>query len=395
MDTVTKPGYKQTELGWIPEEWEVSKLGVVYSFKQGFQVPIDQQSSSEKSGLMRFIRIIDLTQKDEEPRFIIDPGVQHHVFDDDIFMVRYGSPGLLGYGYKGIIANNLFRLNPKQKTLNKYFFYFLGFRNSEILKISSLTTMAAINFSALKEIKVVFPKYISEQQAIATALSDIDSYISSLESLIAKKRMIKQGAMQELLTPKEDWEVRKLGEVGETIIGLTYKPENINSDGILVLRSSNIQEGKLVYDDNVFVNIEVLERLILRENDLLICVRNGSRKLIGKCALITGIAIGETFGAFMSVFRSKFNPFIIHLFKSNFIKKQIDEYLGATINQITNKSLNSFEIPFPPLDVQNHIASILNEMEYEIDSLGLLFQKTQKIKQGMMQDLLTGKVRLV
>src|SRR5690606_27966025 len=134
----------------------------------------------------------------------------------------------------------------------------------------------------------------------------------------------------------------------------------------LVLRSSNIQGGVLTFNDNVYVDLDISEKLHLKENDLLICVRNGSRELIGKCALIIGAAIGETFGAFMSVFRSELNEFVVHVFKSNIIKKQIDEHLGATINQITNKSLSSFEIPFPPISEQLKITKVLNNMEGEL-----------------------------
>lgn len=105
---------------------------------------------------------------------------------------------------------------------------------------------------------------------------------------------IKKGYKQtELGLIPEDWDVKKLGDIGEPIIGLTYKPENVKSEGILVLRSSNIQENKLSFDDNVFVNVEVSDRIITRNGDILICVRNGSRELIGKSAVIKGKAVGR------------------------------------------------------------------------------------------------------
>jgi len=201
--------------------------------------------------------------------------------------------------------------------------------------------------------------------------------------------------MQKLLQSKVGWEVKKLGEVGECIIGLTYTPENVKESGTLVLRSSNVQGCALKYDDNVYVDSKVPEKLINKENDILICVRNGSRDLIGKCALLKGKAIGETFGAFMSVYRSPFNEFIFILFQSEIIKKQIDEHLGATINQITNKSLNSFEIPFPSMEEQTRIATILSDMDNEITALETKLEKYKKVKLGMMQNLLTGKIRLV
>lgn len=109
----------------------------------------------------------------------------------------------------------------------------------------------------------------------------------------------------------EDWEVKRLGNIGETIIGLTYSPNDVVDFGKLVLRSSNIQNNKLAYDDNVYVSKTVNDKLILRDNDILICVRNGSRDLIGKSAIIKGKAVGETFGAFMSIFRTEQSPSLI------------------------------------------------------------------------------------
>jgi type I restriction enzyme S subunit len=206
---------------------------------------------------------------------------------------------------------------------------------------------------------------------------------------------MKQGAMQELLKPKEGWETKTVGEIGECIIGLTYSPSNVKKEGKLVLRSSNIKGNKLVFDNNVFVDVDVNDRLITRKTDILICVRNGSRNLIGKCAFIDGRGVGETFGAFMSVFRSPFNEYIFHVLQSHCIHTQIEETIGATINQLTNKNLNSFVIPFPNTSEQKKIALILSDMDIEILSLEVKLEKQKQLKQGMMQSLLTGKIRLV
>jgi type I restriction enzyme S subunit len=148
---------------------------------------------------------------------------------------------------------------------------------------------------------------LPEQRAIAEALSDVDELIGALDKLITKNRDLKQAAMQQLLTGKTRlpgfagrWEETTLGEIGECIIGLTYKPENVVEHGLLVLRSSNVQNGHLAFDDNVYVNIAVKDKLITREGDILVCVRNGSRDLIGKCAMIDKRGANQTFGAFMS-----------------------------------------------------------------------------------------------
>src|SRR5690606_5656442 len=112
----------------------------------------------------------------------------------------------------------------------------------------------------------------------------------------------------------EDWEVKKLGELGKVLNGLTYSPNDIKEDGTLVLRSSNIQNGELSFEDNVYVNTDNLKFNPVKENDILICVRNGSKNLIGKNAIITKEFEGFAFGAFMSIYRSKLNKYLFHFF---------------------------------------------------------------------------------
>jgi type I restriction enzyme S subunit len=193
----------------------------------------------------------------------------------------------------------------------------------------------------------------------------------------------------------EDWSVKRLGDIGEALIGLTYSPANVQSDGLLVLRSSNIADGRLRFEDNVFVKTEVPDKIIVREGDILICVRNGSRDLIGKCAKIDKRAEGMTFGAFMAVFRTDFHDFVFHQFQSDIVGRQIYAHLGATINQITNASLNSFRIPLPPTKAeQEAIAEALSDADALIESLEQLIAKKRQLKQGAMQELLTGKKRL-
>ena len=192
-----------------------------------------------------------------------------------------------------------------------------------------------------------------------------------------------------------DWHVKRLGDIGECIIGLTYKPANVKSNGLLVLRASNIRSGGLAFDDNVFVDVDVPDRIIVRKDDILICVRSGSRELIGKCALIDESAEGMTFGAFMSVFRTGHARFVFHQFQSDLVKKQIQKNSGATINQITNKNLNSFQIPIPATRREEEaIAAALSDVDTLISALDKLIAKKRDIKQAAMQQLLTGKKRL-
>jgi type I restriction enzyme S subunit len=193
----------------------------------------------------------------------------------------------------------------------------------------------------------------------------------------------------------EDWNVTPLGKLGEALIGLTYKPSDVREHGTLVLRSSNIQGDALAFDDNVFVDTDIPERIMVRPGDVLVCVRNGSRDLIGKAALLDERAVGMTFGAFMAVYRSPIGTLAGYLFQSEILKRQINEHLGATINQITNKSLNSFRIPISPhVDERGAIATALSDVDALLGGLGRLIAKKRDLKQAVMQQLLTGQTRL-
>jgi type I restriction enzyme S subunit len=117
----------------------------------------------------------------------------------------------------------------------------------------------------------------------------------------------------------EDWTTTALGEIGDCLIGLTYRPDQVRDHGTLVLRSSNIQEGTLRFDDNVHVDAEIPERIMVRPGDILICVRNGSRELIGKTALLDERTVGMTFGAFMAVFRSPAGTYQLFCVRSRLV----------------------------------------------------------------------------
>lgn len=169
----------------------------------------------------------------------------------------------------------------------------------------------------------------------------------------------------------EHWDVKRLKFLGDIILGLTYSPENITNEdnGTLVLRSSNIQNGKLVFEDNVFVNSDIPQKMITTEQDILICSRNGSRSLIGKCALIEKYGLNQTFGAFMTVYRTPYRKFVYYALNSEIFKSQLGLFLTSTINQLTTQVLGNFNIAFPPRDEQTAIAHYLDTKLSEIDAL--------------------------
>lgn len=193
----------------------------------------------------------------------------------------------------------------------------------------------------------------------------------------------------------KDWDVVSMGQVAQCLIGLTYSPLDVYSFGTLVLRSSNVQNGRLAFDDTVYVQMDVPNRAITQDGDILICVRNGSRQLIGKCAIVNKTTAGSAFGAFMAVLRSKSSSFLFHQFQSNILKRQISEGMGATINQITNRDMAAFKVIWPRTEVEREaIAEALSDAGVLIDSLEQLVSKKRQLKKGTMQELLTAQKRL-
>lgn len=195
----------------------------------------------------------------------------------------------------------------------------------------------------------------------------------------------------------EDWTVKCVKEVADNFTGLTYSPNDVKKYGTIVLRSSNIQNGKLCFENNVFVEMDIPNRAKTKNGDILICVRNGSSELIGKSALIPAEYENVAFGAFMTVLRSVQvnNLFLLYIWQTSNTQRQIHETFGATINQITDKDFSRILIPLPPtIEEQERIANALSQVDDLLAALDEQIEKKQLVKQGTMQQLLTGKTRL-
>lgn len=159
----------------------------------------------------------------------------------------------------------------------------------------------------------------------------------------------------------DNWCWTRLGNIGETNVGLTYKPSDItDSTGILVLRSSNIQNNKICYSDNVYVSCTIPEKAFIYKGDLLICARNGSRSLVGKCAVFDEER--AAFGAFMAKFCSDYNDYIKLYLDSPMFRLQLEGVKTETINQITQSNLKKQLLPFPPKREQKRIIEKINEI---------------------------------
>ena len=190
-----------------------------------------------------------------------------------------------------------------------------------------------------------------------------------------------------------EWEKESLGEIGDSFIGLTYRPTDVVSEGgLIVFRSSNIQNGCMDYKDIVRVNKNVKEKLITKKDDLLVCARNGSSRLIGKNAILHEADANQTFGAFMMVFRSDKNHFVHQLLNTRRYSSQVSENLGARINQITSSDLSSFEFFFPIENSEmNKIAALLDLLDERIATQNKIIEDLKMLKSAIIEKVFNGK----
>ncbi|MBU9913979.1 MULTISPECIES: restriction endonuclease subunit S [Bacteroidaceae] len=160
-----------------------------------------------------------------------------------------------------------------------------------------------------------------------------------------------------------NWEWCRVRNVSNSYIGLTYKPTDIDEKGTIVLRSCNIRNGKLALDDIVRVSSSISEKLLIEENDIIICARNGSKRLVGKSALIRNLSEPMTFGAFMAICKTPIYEYMFAYLQSDLFFGQLRDVSNTTtINQLTQNKFNDFLIPIPPIREQERIAFKISQL---------------------------------
>jgi len=434
--------YKDSGVEWIgeiPNDWELLRLKYASEIigRIGFRgytiadiveknlgaISLSPSNISNQKLNLDECTYISWEKYDESPEI--------QIFPRDIVMVKTGST----IGKVAIIPDftDKITINPQLVVLKnlkldpKFIYYTITSRYFQSLFViySAGGSTPAISQEKMNNFSFVAPPSLTEQTAIANYLdkktSELDALITKKEKLIELlkeertaiiNQAVTKGLNQDVemkdsgvewldIVPKH-WKVKRLKYLGEAIGGLTYSPNQVvesSKYGKLVLRSSNIQKGKLELNDNVYVNMEISEKLTLKKGDILICSRNGSRHLIGKNICIDERTAGQTFGAFMMIFRAEEWRFLYYFFNSQIFSSQSSLFLSATINQLTAGTINSFLIAIPnSFEEQTAIAEYLDKKTTELD---LIVSKTnqeitllKEYKTALIAEVVTGKVKV-
>ena len=396
-----RPGYKQTEVGVIPEDWEVKPLGDISCVTMG-QSPLGTTYNKNGKGVPLINGPTEFTDRYPikcqwtwQPTKLCDIG-------DILLCVRGSSTGRINISNDTYcIGRGIAAIRAKEASDTNYLNSQVHSGIERLLALTTGSTFPNIDGKSLRSIPIPIPPTLAEQTAIAEVLSDTDALIQRLDQLIAKKRNIKQGAMQELLTGKKrlpgfagEWEKKKVSEVGEIITGSTPPTSNktywngdipwITPTDISAIRDIWCSERQITQ-----YGLKVLRQL--PANTLLVtCIAS-----IGKNSILrkTG-ACNQQINAVIP--DDKHNvDYLYYLIENN--KFHLLSRAGITATNIVSKrEFMEIVFVFPPtLAEQTAIAAVLSDMDAEIAALEQKRDKYKAIKRGMMQELLTGKIRLV
>ena len=420
-----KQGYKQTEVGVIPEEWDVKNL--IDLSDGGMQNGAFYEVSRKGSGVFflnvgnlyetapittRTLEKFDATTNEIE-RFKVKHG--------DLFFTRSSIvPSGIAYcnWYKEehneitVFDSHVVRFKTDTKQVVPMYLYLQCISHSSrkyFISNAKVATMTTIDQNQIGRCPIPVPTY-DEQEHIAEALSDVDSMISSLEKLIAKKKVIKQGAMLELLTGKKrlhgftgEWKNCTIGKMGEFYSGLTGKSKkDFDCGEAYYITFLNVLSNVKI-DTSILASVDIKEgemQNAVKKGDLFFNTSSETPEEVGMCAVLNEDIENTYLNSFCFGFRlsdNTHNPLFLSYYLNSAIGRKIMSVLaqGATRYNLSKNTFAETVIKLPPKEEQTAITSILSDMDNEIENLKQKLAKVRQIKQGMMQQLLTGKIRLV
>ncbi len=414
----TTDGFQGTEIGIIPEEWNIVQLVKIATMKarigwQGLTV-----SEYLNSGEYYLITGTDFQNGKinwngcnfvDKERYIQDKNIQ--IEHGDILITKDGTIGKVAYVENPLgpatLNSGIFVIRPKNDQYSSLFLFYIFksvYFNNFLNRLVAGSTIIHLYQKDFISFEFPLPPTKAEQTAIATALSDMDALIEGLEKLIEKKKMIKQGAMQELLTPKEGWEELELGKSATLKArigwqGLTTKEYKKTGDYFLIT-GTEFKNGYIDWRNCHYVEYERYRQdknIQIQPHDVLV-TKDGT---IGKVALVNSVPKPATLNSGVFVIRPVNNSFHPEFFYFLLLSEVFLTFLsqlsaGSTINHLYQKDFVNFKFLAPAsIEEQKEIANILFDMDQEIGQLETQLSKYKLLKTGMMQELLTGKKRLI
>jgi type I restriction enzyme S subunit len=415
-----KSGYKQTEVGVIPDEWEPATIGEVATFSGGAQPSRSTFKFAPTKGYVRLIQIRDY-KTDDYASYIPETMARKRCTEDDIMIGRYGPPIFqILRGIEGAYNVALIKATPSHRVDREFFFYILC-QEKLFERIDSLSRRTSgqtgIEMPALKTYGLALPP-LPEQCVIAMALSDVDALQRALERLIAKKRDLKQATMQQLLTGLTrlpgflgQWEVKTLGELFNFSGGYSASRDQLSNEGHCYLHYGDIHGAKKTCIDTS-VDYEDIPKLDISLKQISL----GSLLEDGDVVFVDASEDDDGTSRHVVVVNKDRLPFIAGLhtiiaksktdelaheyrrycFQTAAIRKQFFFYaVGTKVSGISKSNIPKLTIPVPSVPEQTAIAAILTDMDAELVALEQRLAKTRTLKLGMMQELLTGRARLL
>ena len=376
----------------------MARLGDVCNIINGYAFKSDQYVNDG----IRIIRIANVQKgyiEDSSPVFYPydSKNAQKYTLEEnDILMSLTGNVGRVAKLSKEFLPAALnqrvacLRIKDGVELEKEFLFNLLNSDYFEQQCISASKGVAQKNMSTewLKEYEIPMLT-IGQQSTIANVLSNVSDQISLRERQLAKLGELVKSRFIELFgDPQRNphgYKHTKLSDIATYYNGLTYKPENVAAEGAIVLRSSNIQNSQLDFADTVRVDCAIKERLMVQKNDILMCSRNGSAKLVGKVALIKDIQEPMSFGAFMMIIRSHYFGYLMTYFQMDAFRQQIKTGATTTINQITGRMLDDVTIPLPPMSLVDQFATFVEQTDKLKLSVQQSITQLETLKKSLMQ----------
>ena len=417
-----RPGYKQTEMGLIPEDWELSSLGTLARgiYRGASPRPIDSPIWFDENSTVGWVRISDVTQSrrylTETEQRLSPSGITSSRFvpSGSLIMSICATVGRPIETRLDVCIHDGFVVFDRPLTHQGFLFHALKELEPRWSRRGQTGSQMNLNTGLIKSTPIPVPPTRAEQDAIAEALSDADALIESLEQLLAKKRQLKQGAMQELLTGKKrlpgfnmEWKERALFDLagGKKELfddGDWIESEHITDDGVRLVQTGNIgvgvfveKEDKKYIFEKSFVSLRCKE---IRQGDLLICRLADPA---GRSCILPDIREDKIVTSVdVTIFRPPVSVahrvFLANVFSTDeWFRAVSDRSGGTTHKRISRGALGRLKIGVPCVEEQTAIAAVLSDMDAEIAALEVKLVKAGRLKQGMMQELLTGRIRLV